>query len=174
MVGSSRKNQTSSLEKERPAATSGGKEAEEPRAGEGVAQGAKKNKQGASELLNCVTIPASMAQTLIDLDMTASDDLLSHIQAHKFGNMRFNGDCFFDSCFSLALHHEIPLTARNPQELRKLAVESITLHPFFEDFRGGIVWLRDIFGRKMLKSSRRSIHKAESSLATLVSSYLLL
>ena len=109
---------TTSLEKDRPAATSG----EDPRARDGVAQGAKKNKQGAPELLNFVTIAASMAQTLIDLNMTASDALLSHIQANKlnlvkFGNVRSNGDCFFDSCFNLALHHEIPLTARNPQEL---------------------------------------------------------
>ena len=145
---------TTSLEKDRPAATSGGNIGEDPGAGEGIAQGAKKKKQGAPELLNFVTIAASMAQTLIELNMTASDALLRHIQAHKlnlvkFGNVRSNGDCFFDSCFNLALHHEIPLTARNPQELRKLAVESITLHPFFEDFRGGIVWLRDIFGSKM-------------------------
>ena len=114
-----------------------------------------KGKKESPAVMQFITMAVSMAATFVEMNITAEDALMKHMRENqlnyeKFGNVRSNGDCFFDSMFNLALHHDIPIKAKSPHELRKIIIDSITSHPFFDDSTSdGLVWLRDIFGSKM-------------------------
>lgn len=64
-------------------------------------------------------------------------DILDHhikknkLNLEKFGTVKAQGDCFYDSILNLCHHHGIEITACNSLELRRAIVNNIEKHPNF-------------------------------------------
>ena len=100
----------------------------------------------------------------INVSEINGDILDDHIRKHKlslqkFGHVRSQGDCFYDSLLNLCLHHCVTIPATNSLELRKAIINHIEKHPNFQEWLG-VLWR----GRMAVFRKFQAQHRVEQTI----------
>ena len=114
------------------------------------------------EVLPFITLFESCIGDL-PIDSMQGDRLNHHIKRNglnleKFGIVRVQGDCFYDSILNLCHHHGVEIAACNSLELRRAIVNNIEKHANFRLWLG-VEWR----GRMSLFRQFQNLHRREQT-----------